>query len=360
MTYFLALILIVSCLVYYREKGLFFASLIFLWLMFAGSYGHADYFLSMQSYNNINGKTIGIEDPLWFILRKVLYRTGMSYEIFIGAVSCACLLLIAKTILDFTSNVNYVIALYIIAPFALDIVQFNNFVAMTLVVYSTRYLIKGNIHIIRFVLILITAIGICGYTIIYLVFLCIPFLSIRKCMIIAIAGNAFLLLSPIIFYEFAIRFIRAEKIDVYFKHEINFSTVWVLIAFVLLGVGISAFFYYKVMKKSKSQYVINKSVFLPIHIGEMIVKANILMLLTISVQTYSLEGARMYRNIFILNYILASLVRTRKDYKLNSVVARIATLVLPILYSVLYVYIWNKNSVLIPIFEYNTLFNALF
>jgi hypothetical protein len=106
-----------------------------------------------------------------------------------------------------------------------------------------------------------------------------------------------------------------------------------------------------------------------------ILKINIIMLITVALQMYTLESARFYRNVFVLDYIAVSYLRyinigvgdgkhigektkiTMTGNKmLRTSLYELAMLIAAVAYSYLYTVHWNLTSVFIPVFEDNLFF----
>lgn len=361
MVYAISIMLCILAFLFYRSKLLFCVLIGESWVLFAGAYGHADFFQQKQSYELIEYTTRPTEDPVWWLVKRIFSEIGMSYRGFLWIVSIVALYLIAKTIFIYTKNVTYVWALYFISPMILDVVQYNNFVGMSIVLFSTQYLIKGNVNLKAFLALVTLATGICSYMIVYFFLACVPYLSEMKVLFFSLLGCLVIFSSKTIVFLIASKLMRSDKILVYFNRNIPFDTYLLLSAYILISCLIAVITYHVVIVRRPPQLAELNSVRFSVYsVAEMIVKVNYIMLMSIAIQSFSLEAARMYRNIFVLNYILVSFVRVRKDYELRSAIVRIFTVLMAIAYSYLYIYYWNKSSVLIPVFEENVILKFFF
>ena len=361
MIYAISIIICILALVFYRSKLMFSILIGEAWILFAGAYGHADFLQQKQAYDFILTKGFTVEDPLWWLIVRLLSKSGISYRAFLWIISTIVLFLIARTIFLYTKNVAYVWVLYFISPMILDVVQYNNFVGMAIVIFATQYLIKGNRNLKMFLILVGIATGICSYMIVYFAFACIPYFSEKKILAFSLIACAVIFTSRGMIFWIASRLMKDEKIVAYFNRTIQPDTYFFLSAYVACGCLLAAYAYHIVIRRRPKKIAeLNQSQFSVYAVSEMIVKINYIMLITIAIQSFSLEATRLYRNIFILNYILLSLVRKRKDYELRSAVLRIAVLFMAIGYSYLYIYYWNEDTVLIPVMEHNAILNWIF
>lgn len=169
MTYFLGIILLYLNLLFALNKKhskiLTILLIIFLWVLFWGNYQNPDYNNYLRSYNEIafldapiinhSGSEFGFR-----FLMKLGSLFNISYNGFIMIISAMGFMLIYSTVTKFTENLNYVFLLYFLTPFFLDVVQVRNFLAMAILIFSTRYLFyedtKNNIKFLISILLATT------------------------------------------------------------------------------------------------------------------------------------------------------------------------------------------------------------
>lgn len=125
--------------------------LIILFIAFVSAvfcYDNADYYsytLIYDYYTPLGLSNAEIVDWGFSVLCKIFYNIGCSYEVFRGIyISIACIILY-KSILYFTNKSNLPILLYLIFPFALDVVQMRYMFALSIIFYSLRFLKEGKI-----------------------------------------------------------------------------------------------------------------------------------------------------------------------------------------------------------------------
>lgn len=361
------LILSGLCMIFNKSKVTFGIALIYIWIIFAGAYGHADYFSAEQTYYACLFKSVGVEDPLWLILEKIFYGIGFSFQGFLAITATFFLIILAVVIFKMTKNIGIVLGLYMICPFSLDVVQYNNFCGMVMVLYASLFLMKERRNIIKFILLMLLATGICSYCVVYFLLL-LTLMDMKKIFQIMVVAVPIIAFAPNIVFQIAQRFVRIEKLKIYFMKVNNETTVLVLEAFVLIYIMLIVLMGYFAQN---GKLVIKQNT----RIGkrfDWIIKVNMVMSITLALQIYSLEAARFYRNIFLLNYIAVSYIRyvnigvgnSKKGVSLNNVtipvkkqfwtgVFEIAVITATILYAFLYTYYWNKDTVFIPVFQNN-------
>lgn len=132
-----------------HSKLIFTLTFIFMWVLYFGNTGNPD-LLSYESIYNTDNTTLEIGFRFIINLSK---HFNIDFKTFVCIMSLICLLLVFGTISKFTTNTNYVIAFYFIYPFVLDVIQLRNFMALSIVIFSMRFLLindkKINFIILR-------------------------------------------------------------------------------------------------------------------------------------------------------------------------------------------------------------------
>ena len=106
----------------------------FMWLLMGWSYGNADYNIYLDRYNNSSSyKTL---EPFYTILQDIAKGAGLEYESFLIICSGICLLIRFYVIWQSTAFPNFVLSLYLLFPFVMDIVQIRFFYASTIVFWG--------------------------------------------------------------------------------------------------------------------------------------------------------------------------------------------------------------------------------
>ncbi|MBA6335677.1 EpsG family protein [Colwellia sp. BRX8-7] len=130
---------------YLSQSIVVFLSLLLL-IIFSGSYINDDYENYYNLYKQLMSTGEGyLTSQIGFVtLINVGVFFNLEYNQILFILFIIAFLLISSTIYKYTTNLCFVIPLYIIYPFFLDVVQVKHFLAMALVVFSTRYISQGK------------------------------------------------------------------------------------------------------------------------------------------------------------------------------------------------------------------------
>lgn len=137
--------------------------LLFMWLLFWGNTMNPDYDFYANLYLDIARGAIVFDkvniEPGLVLIMKLCSLLGLNYNGFLALTSLCCYLMIHATVKLYCRNYNYVYLLYFIFPFFLDVIQIRNFIVMSILIYSIKYLYNGTVRdkIICFVLLLIAS-----------------------------------------------------------------------------------------------------------------------------------------------------------------------------------------------------------
>lgn len=97
----------------------------------------------IDQYDNGNNM---FNEPLYLLLADLAHLAGLSYTVFRTLLCSAAFVLMTKTFIDYSPYPTMVLFLYFIYPFSIDAVQVRSFVAMSVVLYSVRFLINYHEH----------------------------------------------------------------------------------------------------------------------------------------------------------------------------------------------------------------------
>lgn len=167
MTYVLSIMALASNLLIVLAKRhcrLFSVFLIaILWLLVWGATDNADYRNYEIKYEMISESDYVIEFNVFSefgfaSLMRIASLMSLNYSGFLFIVSFLALLLIDSTVVRYCKNTNYVYLLYFLFPFFLNAVQIRNFLAMSLLVFSIRYIVDDyRLKKIRFLVLILFA-----------------------------------------------------------------------------------------------------------------------------------------------------------------------------------------------------------
>jgi len=260
--------------------------------------------------------------PAYRYLCNFSGKIGLNYNQMLLFIVFVCLILIITTIKKHTKNWNFVLVLYIIFPFFIDVVQVRNFIAMSIIVFSFNYLLSlkrgGNI---KFVICVIIATLFHSVAIIYMVFLLAKILSKKWLIFISLLGTiiGLTITSTDIPYRLALMFLPISKVT-FFTNTIGLGFGLLFNAIMqIASVVLVAYSYHIIQVRSKKnvkdKYYIDKQ-----RLVNLVLKINIILLPIISLYYYNATFTRIYRNVFILNYIVFALtyieyqIKTKKRF----------------------------------------------
>lgn len=362
------LILIVLNLYLRKSRVCFFSLLVCLWILFGWSSGNADWNVYINRYNNFNQMS-SMTEALFTQLIKIGHTLNMDYRMFLISISGLCLILISKAILELSPEPGLVLALYAIFCFPMDVTQVRFFVAFSILCYGIKYLFKYNkdkkiLSLIKWIILLVIAMNI-HMSVCILLILLVPVYFGRKTIFIitilfnllfilfnSLKANIFHFISLIMGQEKAsIVMAAASKYDFEKIQFVWFKTIFIFIGFLII-------YLYIKYKLSKSKLKIDSNQLLNL---EFVFKCNIISLILLGLITVTTDFYRIQQIIVMMNYLVYSQYlsdKVRGKIKIrNIVIIGIAVLfAIGALYN-LVLRSSNYNTVFIPLFYYNVLFN---
>src|SRR5665648_248918 len=114
-----------------------------MWILYGWNTGNADFINYNIEYNLNAVSSINYSQEIGFqLLCKLFYALGLEYNKFLIVISIVGLVLITSTVIRYTKNVAFVLAMYFLFPFMDDVVQVRNFLAMSIIIFALRFLIE--------------------------------------------------------------------------------------------------------------------------------------------------------------------------------------------------------------------------
>lgn len=353
MTYLVStiLLLINFILTILKGRGKFFTAilLVFMWVLFWGNNENPDYLNYKTLYDMVSYSGVGYStSQIGFVLiMKFALLLGFEYHHFLMLISFVGMYLIYDTVKRYSNKPQLVFLLYFIHPFLLDVVQIKHFLAMSIVVYSFRYLEQEGIsHSIRYVIGVFVAFSIHAISIVFL-----PIIFIKKVKINKLYKMVILVLLigiPLVYTNFfqlvSSWFVDIQRVEHYFLDKPRFGF---FIQFFIQGFIFLLVFYSKnVLERHQES---NKFM-------DLIYRANLYLLILFPLYMINGNFERGFRMIMILNYIILS-----NFYSISKKKERLSILVLILTFVFLlfmyYIFMHNKDTVFFKIFENNMLFN---
>lgn len=325
-----------------------------MWVLFWGSQGVADQALYMFRYGRIGDLTLSIWDYEFgfSFFMKVMAQAGLNYRQFLMVVSSLGLLLIVSTVRRFSPKPQVVYALYFIFPLMLDIVQVRHFLAMSIFLYALRFLMKPSPKdTLKYVFLILFA-SLFHFAILFFVVL-IFFVSMKENImikIILVVTTAGLFLSYTDLFSSAVDLINfavpIERLETYFLRKVRFGFLEKF--FVQITVILIMEFYFRFLRSRGSFDVF----------CDRVRKANIISLILLPLYTYDVNFFRIFRVLYIPNYIVISLA-TDKSIATKRFQIILLSIFLALSFFFYQVFLYARESVFLPLFENNFVFNFL-
>lgn len=157
MTYLITIILCISGLVWKKSKILFMLLLVWMWILFGWNTDNVDYANYVYLYNTEPSLTEFNYEFGYRLICAAGNMLGLEYQQFLIPISAIGLILIASTIKKYSENPCYVLSLYLITTFFVNVIQIRSFLASAIIIFAIRYLVErskvNNIIYVTFTLI---------------------------------------------------------------------------------------------------------------------------------------------------------------------------------------------------------------
>jgi len=348
--------------------------LILIWCFFAGDTASAD----VENYTNYYNKVIMGNYPQnievgYLFLQKIGIWIGLNYVHFKMLSIVPCILLIHNTIKKYSDNCHYVYFFYMLYAMFFDVVQIRNFMAISIVIFAIRFLIKdGMQNKVKYIICILLATSIHSASIFYLILIfikkdksniftkmviCITFIF---CLITFINGNSLPFIGQIA------QSINSDKISGYLESKSGYGFVFPFCLQIFNFTMI--FFARKIMRSSNKEYrnyeinnqkntINNESENKRNRMSfvDLIFWINFMSFLFLPLYMMSSTFYRMIRNYTILNLIACSLaqnqLRTKPLYRFAFNFIVFTNTCAWLYYDV--IFSDNMLRVLKPIFEFN-------
>lgn len=370
MQYIIALIFIIG--VFFQKTPKLY-SVCFLFFMII-IFGLNDHHVGYSNYYNMDfnnyytlylGNSLEISDRDTEIgfqyLMLISNQFGLSFNAFRLILGLFGYILLANSINKFSKYLPYVLALYFIFPFPNDVIQIRNFFSMSIIIFSIRYLVANKrFNNIKFVTLIFLASTIHFTSLFYLIFLLAK--KFNKKTIVKIVVFVVPILIVLAFTPAFPILISLFSDDAKFMYYFSRRTTYGLIA--VFGIVVMIFVTFYIMYKQcikqieiidfnsrkKNGKYFNRDFY------EMLMKINILLLLTTPLLIYDFNFIRLYRNILPLNYIVfvdaIVLMRLNRNKAFNYFIVALFFVV----FFFIYFYGLNADTQIFPVFEDNILF----
>mgnify|MGYP000876111156 FL=1 len=362
------IVLVIANMVFPRNKLLTGISFIYMWVLMGWSYGNADYEFYVLRYKST--ATYYTLEPLYVILQNIAKSFEFQYSTFLILMSFIFLLIRFFVILKFTDKPNYVISLWMLYPFIMDIVQIRQFYATTIVMLGIYFLFASKkLGSVKFVICVMLATLIHSSNLVYMLLL-VPYLwdfSIKKfkrviflMVIVSITMLRTGLLKILgqnvatmlgFGVKFRETFIAANR--QYSLNNLYYYVFQIVVLFILCE------FVFRKIDCIKSDIVINNGIN-SMKFIEWAEKSNWILLLVIPLVWFSGDIYRIQHGFLTIVYIVASLMTRNKGLviKKSYLLGKIAMCLTALLffYWVLLYVPSLRETTFIPAFYNNRLF----
>ena len=327
MTYIISVILIFfnSIFANIKKHGKFisFLLVLFMWVLYWSNNYNPDYieYLRMYKSMEVGASIFSPEREFGYgILMKIFVTIGLDFDVFIMIDTFICYCLIHSTVKKYCDNYNYVYLLYFIFPFFIDVVQIRNFIVMSILIYSIRYLIEDyNIANIKYLFLILIASTIHIFALAYIPFILIKIdknkYLIRGIIFFTIFNNLIVLLNDrhIPFVDTILTSIfRYDKIIFWLNSRTNwgFLVSWFMQIFSFSLV----YFSIKLLRNHSQIIKENKlnSYYKHIKFIEVVYLINLISFIYFPLYILGSTYTRLIRNVLVLNYTSFAIIN---DYE---------------------------------------------
>ena len=144
MQYLIWAVLILLGVLFVKSKGVTFAILLYDWVFFSFVTDNADYYNYQYMYDRISTDFSSFNVEFGYKAVSLFSKTvlGLNYHQFRILISTIALILLYLTVVKYTKNTAYVMALFTLCPMAICVVQIRNWVAFSIVLFGIRFLEK--------------------------------------------------------------------------------------------------------------------------------------------------------------------------------------------------------------------------
>ena len=244
----LSLTAIVSGFLRPSSKKVTLFQLIYMWLIFAFNTNNADYYNYMGIYSRIGSGTsytIANYEKGFVFLCSLCNRLGLSYAQFIVLVATGTTILFAIILQLYMHGrkQNIAVSIFIITMYWVMICQYRNYIAILIVMTGLYYYLnnQSKAGVFVFIISVLIAFSFHRSSILFLIFLLIKPLNIRKCFwSIPVAMVPFILLRNGWLNKLVVRYVTSYKITNFLYNGTHRTlagvTALILLRIILLGI----------------------------------------------------------------------------------------------------------------------------
>ncbi|WP_040194944.1 EpsG family protein [Clostridium culturomicium] len=359
MQYILSVVIILSALIKKKSKLITVCMIIFFCILMGLNIHHISnsgyynmdftnyYTLYQGNQTQISGRDIEVGFQFLMLLSN---KIGLSYNMFRVLISIIGYTLITVTLKRYTPYTNLIYILYFIFPFLNDAIQIRNFLSMSIIIYSIRYIIEDKkFNSIKYIFGIFLASTIHISSLFYILFL--PIKKVNRKILFGVTTYFAVILVALAYTDFYLYLVgiitENDRILRYFDRR----TTWglILVFGILIMFYLTFYVMYKRCRTDTDSLIDTKFM-------NLLLKMNIIMLSIAPLLVYDFNFIRMYRNILPLNYIVFvhAILSTKNDRKSKILYSFIAVFFVLCLFIIFYAF--NADTQIWPIFKDNMLF----
>lgn len=378
MLYILAIGIFSCSLILSREKFQTYITLGFLWILFAFSYGNADYYIHLRKYTQyelLNSQT----EWLYNKLMAIFNHFGFSYQGFLIVVSAIVLMVFFSFAKKYTKNTAFVLAIYMVYPFCMDVTMVRYTLAISVVYIGLNFLFENDKWWgIKYCICILIASMIHLSAIFCLLFMLPKFMNIKKLLKLMIFLSVSITMFASVITTFIDQLMNINFLNIGTKLSIvlnasdmkyNFQNIMNYRFKMLLIFMCSMVIYYILYKWMKRNRVFEKTeAKTQVNYFWLALGMNISILPLIGLLSFSADLFRIQLSLSIVNYVaVAQYFDLRKKLQMSREITKISRTTLTLGISTIFIaiaglYLWvlsssNIISVFRALFENNILFS---
>lgn len=378
MLYILAIAIFSAGIVLSKEKFQSNIMLVFLWILFAFSYGNADYNIHLRKYTQYQFLNLQTE-WLYNQLMVLFNRLGLSYRGFLIIASAFVLLVLFSFARKHTKNTAWVLAMYILYPFCMDVTMVRYTLAISVVYIGLGFLFEGKKWwVVKYCCCILVASMIHLSSVFCLLFMLPRFINLKKLAKMMVLLSLGLNVFTSVLTVFIDKLVNISFLNIGTKLNIvlnasnmkyNFRSVMNYRLKMLLILGCSLMVYYIVyiwMKRNRVEE--QKATQSNIQFFELALGMNLSIIPLIGLLSFSADLFRIQLSLSMVNYIaFAQYFDMREKMQMQREITKVSKTTLMLVIGTIFVaasglYLWvlsssNITSVFRALFENNTLFS---
>ncbi|MGE4287707.1 MAG: EpsG family protein [Salinivirgaceae bacterium] len=359
--YFIVVIVGLLPLVFSKKRSIFFVVLFFLCLLATFNFDNPDRANYFDSFNRAadGWAFYGLAEVGQQFIYQIFNRLGFGFNVFLGIYYFIAFALIARFILRYTDNPGYVLVLYFIYPYFMDVVQLRTLMTTAIVINAIPYLsIKSKAAALKYLLLICLA-GTIHYSVLFfLLLLFFRKISVRKLII----ASVFIVIISVFFNDIILQWLM-DSFPFLERKLLRYTRIFQTSIYTKVGLLIyfsaGLFLVYMALLKFKNRGLkkyVDKDGKMSLDFVEVILKANILIFFLFPFLMFALEFIRLYRPILILNYVLFSnVIFVFRKSLTKDIFDQILIFLFVVLTFGYFVLLQFSDTVLFSFFEYNYL-----